>query len=112
MTTITADEIREMLTGEYAEARREYTDPERRKHYDSPDTWPLHRALVCEALFAIDPYRPSEVLTDETDESLDELAGRMADEAMEAVMETAHRIMANRVAVELGGKLYRKAARA
>lgn len=110
-TKISADEILDMLSGEFAEARLEFTDLERRKNYeDGPAGFPLWQALVYEANFAVDRYRPGEVLTDETHESLDELAVRMAEEVLPAVMEVAHAIMAKRVAAELGGRVYRPVA--
>lgn len=115
MTTITADEIRRELDDSYRDARETFLHPHTED--DGPESFTLWKALVGEALYAIDRYRPNEltglppdrqrILTDETDESIDELADRIATEAMPAVMELAHSIMAKRVAAELGGRTYR-----
>lgn len=51
-----------------------------------------------EVIYAIDRYRPGEVLTDETDESIDELADRMTDAAVNAARETITRMAAEALA--------------
>lgn len=58
--------------------------------------------MIREVYSVIDRYRPNEVTTDETDESIDELAHRVAALAIAV----AHQTITTAISSELAGKVY------